>query len=138
MTDAWFAPEVARYFAFFSLLALAACLDVFAKRGEHRAVVMAIGAALIALGVAFLAAGLLAVVVGQPRFVVGPLLLVGFVLTTVCVGAPSHVRGSRAASHRRLRSLRSPRVEPLRADLGPRVIGPRTSICARNVGARAT
>ena len=86
MIDPWFSQEVSRYFAFLSFLAFGAVLTVFAKRGQHRKVVMATGAALTAVGAVLLAAGLGAALTGQPRFVTGPLLLSGLVVTTVCIG----------------------------------------------------
>jgi hypothetical protein len=92
MIDPWFSQEASRYFAFVSLLAFASALTIFAKRGEHRKAVMAAGAALIGVGALLLAAGLVAALAGQPRFVSGPLLMSGLIVTTVCIGGQIDLR----------------------------------------------
>lgn len=81
MTEAWFPPEVARFFALFSLLAVAAAFEPLAKQGRGRTLVLGIFGACVALGVAFFAAGGVALLAGQPSYVSRPLLLVGFVVT---------------------------------------------------------
>ena len=87
MTEAWFSPDVARSFAFLSLLAVAAVLEPVAQQGRFRALVLAVFGTGTALGAAFFAAGVLAWLSGQPRYVLGSLLLVGFVVTIPFVGA---------------------------------------------------
>ena len=87
MTEAWFSPDVARSFAFLSLLAITAGLESFAKQGRFRGIVSAIFGACVVLGAAFLAAGGLALLAGQPSYVLRSLLLVGFVITIPFVGA---------------------------------------------------
>jgi hypothetical protein len=87
MTEAWFSPDVARSFAFLSLLATTAALEPLAQRGRGRAMVMAILGGCIVLGAAFFAAGSLAWLAGQPLHVFRSLLLVGFVVTIPFVGA---------------------------------------------------
>ena len=84
MPDPWFSNEVARLFALVSLLAVLGGLQIFAQRGVYRSLVMATGLASVAVGLALLAAGVVALAVGQPRFVSGPLLLSGFVLSVTC------------------------------------------------------
>jgi fatty acid desaturase len=101
MIEPWFPPEVARSFAFLSLLALSAGLTVFAKRGQHRAAVMAAAAALVAVGAAMLIAGVIALMLGQPAFVSGPLLLAGAVVTIVCASGLFQLRQMYAESELR-------------------------------------
>jgi CHASE2 domain-containing sensor protein len=101
MTESWFAPDVARYFSLFSLLAVTAVLTVFARRGQYRSAVMAAGAALVAFGALFLIAGVVAWLLGQPRFVHGPLLLVGFVTTVVWSAGVKELRQLYAAAELR-------------------------------------
>lgn len=87
MTEAWFSPDVARSFAFLSLLAITAVLEPVAQQGRFRAAVMAVFGGCVVLGAAFLAAGGLALLAGQPAYVFRSLLLVGFVITIPFVGA---------------------------------------------------
>lgn len=87
MNEAWFSPEVARSFAFFSLLAITAGLKSVAEQGRFRAIVTAVFGSCTALGAAFLAAGGSAVLAGEPSYVVRSLLLVGGVVTIPFVGA---------------------------------------------------
>jgi hypothetical protein len=87
MTEAWFSPDVARSFAFLSLLAVTAVLKPVAQRGRFRAIVMAVFGTCTALGAAFAAAGAVAMFAGQPAYVFRSLLLVGVVVTIPFVGA---------------------------------------------------
>lgn len=84
MTEPWFSPEVARSFALLSFLAVGAGLTIYAKRGQHRALVLTAGAVLVAFGAILLLAALAASAIGQPAFVSRPLLLSGVVITGVC------------------------------------------------------
>lgn len=87
MTEAWFSPEVARSFAFMSLLAVTAALEPLAQQGRFRALVTAVFGTGTLLGAAFFAAGVLGWLGGQPAYVFRSLLLVGFVVTIPFVGA---------------------------------------------------
>lgn len=87
MTEAWFSPEVARSFAFLSLLAVTAVLEPFAQQGRFRAIVTAVFSTGVALGAAFAVAGGLALLAGQPAYVSRSLLLVGVVITIPFIGA---------------------------------------------------
>ena len=87
MTEAWFSPDVARSFAFLSLLAVTAVLEPFAQQGRFRAIVTAIFAGGVAFGSAFAVAGGLALLAGQPAYVTRSLLLAGFVITIPFIGA---------------------------------------------------
>ncbi|HJU41205.1 MAG TPA: hypothetical protein VJ691_00265 [Vicinamibacterales bacterium] len=87
MSEAWFSPEVARSFAFLSLLAVTAVLEPVAQQGRFRAMVLAVFGACVVLGAAFFAAGGLALLADQPSYVSRSLLLVGFVVTIPFVGA---------------------------------------------------
>jgi hypothetical protein len=87
MTEAWFSPDVARSFAFLSLLALTAAFEPLARQGRGRAIVMAVFGGCTVLGAGFLAASGLAVLAGQPSYVFRSLLLAGVVVTIPFVAA---------------------------------------------------
>ena len=87
MTEPWFSPDVARSFAFLSLLAVTAALEPLAKQGRLRAIVLSVFGTCTLLGAAFFAAGILAWLADQPAYVSRSLLLVGFTVTIPFVGA---------------------------------------------------
>lgn len=89
----WFTPDVSRWFTFLSLLALAAALESFAKRGRQRPLVTGVYALGLALGVALLGLGVVALLLGQPWHVVFPLLWSGAVTT------PAFAWGMRGIRH---------------------------------------
>jgi hypothetical protein len=92
MTEPWFSPETARWFAFLSLLAVLAALEAPARRGLYRTAVLTTAVAAVALGVSLFIAGVVALMSGQPRYVSGPLLLTGFVLSVTCAGGLHGIR----------------------------------------------
>jgi predicted tellurium resistance membrane protein TerC len=87
MTEGWFSPDVARSFAFLSLLSIAAAFEPLAKQGRGRAIVTAIFGACVALGVLFLVAATVATWTGQPSYVLRSLWLAGIVVTIPFVAA---------------------------------------------------
>lgn len=89
----WFGPDVAPWLSFLSLLALAAALESFAKRGKHRPLVTGVYGAGLVLGVALLGLGAAALLLEQPWYVVFPLLWAGAVTT------PAFAWGLRGLRH---------------------------------------
>ena len=87
MTEAWFSPDIARSFAFLSLLAITAAFEPIARQGRARTIVSAIFGACIALGVLLLAAAAVALLAGQPGYVLRSLTLAGVVVTIPFVAA---------------------------------------------------
>lgn len=77
MTEPWFSPDTATYFAMAGLLGLTALAAPLIIRGRHRRLVLWLWGLVIALGFALLAAGLLALADGQPSHVTLPLLVTG-------------------------------------------------------------
>ena len=87
MTDAWFAQSFGSWFSLFSLLALFSLLRPLADRGQRRGLVLFLFGVCIFVGTVLLLSGVVAASSGQPSFVVRPLLLSGFVVTSLFVGA---------------------------------------------------
>jgi peptidoglycan/LPS O-acetylase OafA/YrhL len=81
--DAWFPPEAARLFSFFSLMSLMALMSTWIKQGRYRRLVIRSFYASIGLGVAFLIAALVAWDFGQPEYVIGALAMTGLVIAVV-------------------------------------------------------
>lgn len=77
MTEPWFEPSAARYFALFALLGLTALATPWIVRGRYRRLVQGIWIAIIIAGAALVFLGVTALVEGQPYHVTATLLLTG-------------------------------------------------------------
>jgi len=101
--NAWFGPDVASWFSFFSLLALAAALEPLAQRGKYRALVMGTFGGGFALGLVFLAVGGVALLLDQPWYVPFPFLVTGVAATSAFAGGLHGARRAyQAAEERRI------------------------------------
>ncbi len=80
MTNAWFSPEAAVWFAGAGVLCLTALAAPVIARGSRKRLIIGIWAGAIALGVVLLAAGVAGGMSGQPQHVVLPLLVTGLVM----------------------------------------------------------
>jgi len=85
MTEAWFAPETARYFSYLSFLSLCALFAGPAKRGLYRGLATAIWNAVTALALLLVTASAAALTTGQPWYVSRALLMTGVVVGGVFV-----------------------------------------------------
>jgi len=100
---AWFEPDAARWFAFFSLVSLLALTAPLAERGRYKAWVVGADATAIVLGLVLLGLAGIAALGQQPGYVIRPLLISGLVLTVVCAAVvPVLLRAYRDADHRRI------------------------------------
>ena len=93
MTDAWFSPQTAPYFSLFSLLAVAAVVEVWAKQGRHRRSVVGLWNASLGLAAIFLIAALSAWRLEQPAYVTLTLAVVGLLIGSVFLGTRRQIRG---------------------------------------------
>ena len=101
--NAWFDPEVARWFSFLSLLSLLAVTAPLADRGLYKTLVVGAHAAAVVLGLVILGLAVIAVLSQQPAHVVRPLFIAGIVLTLVFAATfPVTLRAYREAEHRRI------------------------------------
>jgi len=99
MTDAWFSPDIPRWLAFLSLLAL---LEPLANQGRYRSAVMAVWIAAISVAGGLVAAAAVALIVHQPLYVVRNLTLLGLVFGVAFGGSlPSLRRAYREAELRK-------------------------------------
>jgi hypothetical protein len=91
MTEVWFPAQIAPYFSLLSLVALISCLEAFAQRGEHRAVVTLAYRAAAAFGFVLLLAGIWAFVIHQPWHVWFTLGFSGGVIFPICIWALARI-----------------------------------------------
>jgi len=77
MTDAWFPTDVARFFSFFSLLALFSLLTPLAEQGRSRSLVLGVWIGVLCFAGGLLAMAAVGTVTGQPTHVVKTLVLTG-------------------------------------------------------------
>lgn len=80
MSEAWFTPGAAQYFALASVLSLTALATPLIARGKHRALIVNLWRAILAAGLALFAAGVWAYADGQPPHVTLPLLAAGLAM----------------------------------------------------------
>ena len=80
MTEAWFSPETARLFSFFSLFSLCSLFAIPAKKGQLRGLTMSVWNTVTGLGILLLGAGVVAASTRQPWHVSYALLASGLVL----------------------------------------------------------
>jgi hypothetical protein len=103
MIDAWFAPDVARWFSFLSLFSLLALVAPFVQRGSYKSLVVGSYAAVAALGLVLLGLAAVASSGGQPGYVIRSFVVTGAVLAALFVAfIPLILRGYRDAERRKI------------------------------------
>ena len=102
MTDAWFSPEIARFFSYLSLLSLCSLFAIPASKGRLRGLAVGVWTAVIVLAALLLGAGAVAASTGQPPHVTRALLLSGLVVgITFVITRRALIRGYEEAEVRR-------------------------------------
>ena len=102
MTDAWFSPEVARWFSFLSLLALFSLVHPLAEQGRFKSMVMSTWIAVLCMSGCLLAVAGVGAASGQPAHVVKTLALTAVLIGTLFAGTmPSLRRTYREAELRK-------------------------------------
>jgi hypothetical protein len=94
MMEPWFSDEVSSRFALFSLLSLLAILEIPAKRGHHRSLVIGIWNAVVVLGGCLIAAATVGWFLGQPGHVVRALGATGLLIEILFLSLKKQILAS--------------------------------------------